>query len=115
MEVFFSYQIPKTKDETISFVSFFPFLETCSGVCVEDQFAGYCEAYLITSGLCETGTKCCISKDNYSGKLTDLRTPILQINETIPLITAELIALIKKPNATTKMSKPVSQLTENMA
>lgn len=53
------------------------FLETsCSGVCVPDHISNYCEAYLITPGLCKSGTKCCVSRDIYpDGAPVDLRIP----------------------------------------
>uniref|UniRef100_A0A1A9UG58 Peptidase S1 domain-containing protein n=1 Tax=Glossina austeni TaxID=7395 RepID=A0A1A9UG58_GLOAU len=38
----------------------------CNGVCVADRIAEYCEAYLVTSGLCKEGTKCCVSLDDYT-------------------------------------------------
>ncbi|KAH8303655.1 hypothetical protein KR018_009658 [Drosophila ironensis] len=42
----------------------------CTGVCVADRIAEYCEAYLTSDGLCKEGTKCCVSLDEYSnGKL----------------------------------------------
>lgn len=37
----------------------------CPGVCVTDRIADYCEAYLKTSNLCKSGTKCCVAKDQY--------------------------------------------------
>ena len=37
----------------------------CPGVCVADRIADYCEAYLKTPNLCKSGTKCCVSKDQY--------------------------------------------------
>ncbi|XP_002046313.3 protein masquerade [Drosophila virilis] len=50
----------KTEDEN----------KNCTGVCVADRIAEYCEAYLTSSGLCKEGTKCCVSLDEYSnGKL----------------------------------------------
>lgn len=49
---------------------------TCPGVCVADRIAEYCEAYLITSGLCKSGSKCCVSRDIYPDKVpADLRVP----------------------------------------
>lgn len=54
---------------------------TCQGVCVADRIAEYCEAYLITSGLCRTGSKCCVSRDIYPDKVPDdLRIPNIQMN-----------------------------------
>ncbi|EAT46741.2 AAEL002126-PA [Aedes aegypti] len=41
---------------------------TCPGVCVADRIAEYCEAYLMTPGLCKSGTKCCVSRDIYPDK-----------------------------------------------
>ncbi|KAH8376389.1 hypothetical protein KR200_002123 [Drosophila serrata] len=38
----------------------------CTGVCVADRIAEYCEAYLTSDGLCKEGTKCCVSLDEYS-------------------------------------------------
>ena len=37
----------------------------CPGVCVEDRIADYCEAYLKSPNLCESGSKCCVAKDQY--------------------------------------------------
>lgn len=52
---------------------------TCAGVCVADHIAEYCEAYLITPGLCKSGTKCCVSRDIYPDKVpADLRIPNTQ-------------------------------------
>lgn len=33
-----------------------------------DRIAEYCEAYLMTTGLCKSGTKCCVSRDIYPDK-----------------------------------------------
>lgn len=42
-----------------------------------DKIAEYCEAYLITPGLCKVATKCCVSRDIYPDKVpADLRVPI---------------------------------------
>lgn len=49
---------------------------SCPGVCVADRIAEYCEAYLITAGLCKSGSKCCVSRDIYPDKVpADLRVP----------------------------------------
>lgn len=41
-----------------------------------DRIAEYCEAYLVTDGLCKPGTKCCVTRDQYPDKLpADLRIP----------------------------------------
>ncbi|XP_053952471.1 protein masquerade [Anastrepha ludens] len=40
--------------------------QNCTGVCVADRIAEYCEAYLTTSGLCTAGTKCCVSLNDYA-------------------------------------------------
>lgn len=52
----------------------------CPGVCVADRIAEYCEAYLITGGLCKSGSKCCVSRDIYpADKMpADLRIPNAQ-------------------------------------
>lgn len=42
--------------------------KSCPGVCVADRIAEYCEGYLTTSGLCKSGSKCCVSRDIYPGK-----------------------------------------------
>ncbi|EDW79208.2 uncharacterized protein Dwil_GK10062 [Drosophila willistoni] len=62
----------------------------CTGVCVADRIAEYCEAYLTSDGLCKEGTKCCVSLDEYSnGKLPkDIYIPAkhmgnLKTNQTI--------------------------------
>lgn len=45
-----------------------------------DRIAEYCEAYLITGGLCKSGSKCCVSRDIYpADKIpADLRIPNTQ-------------------------------------
>lgn len=75
---------------------------------MENKFVGYCESYLITKSVCQADAKCCVSRDDYSGKKTDLRTPLRRFNESIPLNTAELISLINKTDAKVTTSKPVS-------
>lgn len=41
-----------------------------------NHIAEYCEAYLITNGLCKIGSKCCIPLDNNTDKSSpDLRIP----------------------------------------
>lgn len=47
--------------------------------------ADYCEAYLATNGLCNSGSKCCVSRDNYPDKVpADFRVPIqMHSNHTI--------------------------------
>lgn len=50
--------------------------KACPGVCVADRIAEYCEAYLTTSGLCKSGSKCCVSRDIYPDKPpADLHIP----------------------------------------
>lgn len=53
---------------------------TCTGVCVTDHIAEYCEAYFTTSGLCKSGSKCCVPLDAYKDKLpAELHIPNPQI------------------------------------
>lgn len=43
--------------------------------------AEYCEAYLITNGLCKSGMRCCVSRDNYPNKVPDdLRVPVIGVH-----------------------------------
>ncbi|XP_030380376.1 protein masquerade [Scaptodrosophila lebanonensis] len=71
---------PKVDDEN----------KNCTGVCVADRIAEYCEAYLTSNGLCKEGTKCCVSLDEYAnGKLPkDIYIPAkhmgnLKTNQTV--------------------------------
>ncbi|XP_039149313.1 protein masquerade isoform X2 [Drosophila simulans] len=58
----------------------------CTGVCVADRIAEYCEAYLTSDGLCKEGTKCCVSLDEYSnGKLPkDIYIPAKHMSNLKP-------------------------------
>lgn len=48
-----------------------------------DHIAEYCEAYLITSGLCKARSKCCVPRDSYPDKPpADLRIPNGHQNQT---------------------------------
>lgn len=56
-------------------------IEICPGVCVLDMFAEFCEAYLTTGGLCDTGSKCCVPPEKYSDQFpANLR--ILKVSST---------------------------------
>lgn len=46
-------------------------MDLCPGVCVVDQFAEYCEAWLTTVGMCETGLKCCVPPELYGDQIPD--------------------------------------------
>ncbi|XP_048507016.1 protein masquerade isoform X2 [Athalia rosae] len=39
--------------------------KTCSGICVAERIAEYCEAVLAVDGLCKEGLRCCVSRDIY--------------------------------------------------
>lgn len=53
----------------------------CAGVCVPNNLADYCEAYLITNGLCKSGMRCCVSRENYPDKIPDdLRVPMIRVH-----------------------------------
>lgn len=67
-------------------------------MCVADRIAEYCEAYLMTPGLCKSGTKCCVSRDIYPDKPpADLYVPTAHYDT--------------KVNKTTT-PKPYSKITE---
>lgn len=80
----------------------------CSGVCVADRIAEYCEAYLITSGLCKVGSKCCVPRDNYPDKLpADLRIPNGNNNQTMAKPTKPIISTTsnsQRPRPPVKMT-----------
>lgn len=60
---------------------------SCNGICVNDKIAEYCEAYLITEGLCRQGSKCCVTRDIYPDKVpADLRIPTsANRNQSMPM------------------------------
>lgn len=70
-----------------------------------DRIAEYCEAYLITPGLCKPATKCCVSRDIYPDKEpADLRVPtshLLQNRSSTP-----------RPNITSQYVR--EQVTETL-
>lgn len=79
-----------------------------------DHFAGYCEAYLISSGLCEPGSRCCVSREAPKKPVSDSRliTKNGQRNQTManPI---ELISMIINSNRSTSTVKPVSLLNSH--
>lgn len=78
-----------------------------------DQYANYCEAYLVSNELCEAGSRCCVSRDNpvKQQQLTQLAghrfIPKNGINQTLPVNPVQLISLIINSDRTST-SKPVS-------
>lgn len=57
----------------------------CSGVCVAEHLAEYCEAYFTTSGLCKSGSKCCVHPDGHADKMpADLYIPNSHKNNSMP-------------------------------
>ncbi|EDV95841.1 protein masquerade [Drosophila grimshawi] len=82
--------------------------KNCTGVCVADRIAEYCEAYLTSGGLCKEGTKCCVSLDEYSnGKLPkDIYIPAkhmsnLKGNQTLAKTTAPKTSSTTSSTSTT--------------
>ncbi|XP_001353036.4 protein masquerade [Drosophila pseudoobscura] len=75
---------PKDKDEATKISD--DVNKDCTGVCVADRIAEYCEAYLTSDGLCKEGTKCCVSLDEYSnGKLPkDIYIPAKHMSNLKP-------------------------------
>jgi Clip-domain serine protease homolog masquerade len=77
--------IETSKMKEPGFKEFFLPIATCPGVCVADRIAEYCEAYLKIPHLCQTGTKCCVSRDIYGDKKPppELQIPtVTESNET---------------------------------
>ncbi|GAB1859338.1 Trypsin-1 [Camponotus japonicus] len=40
-------------------------MKTCSGICMSERIADYCDAVLIIETLCKPGYKCCVSRDAF--------------------------------------------------
>lgn len=40
-------------------------MKTCSGICMAERIADYCDAVLIIETLCKPGYKCCVSRDAF--------------------------------------------------
>lgn len=38
---------------------------TCSGICMAERIADYCDAVLMIETLCKSGYKCCVSRDAF--------------------------------------------------
>ncbi|EFN81044.1 Plasma kallikrein [Harpegnathos saltator] len=38
-------------------------VKTCSGICMSERMANYCDAVLVIDTLCKSGFKCCVSRD----------------------------------------------------
>ncbi|XP_014470670.1 PREDICTED: serine proteinase stubble isoform X2 [Dinoponera quadriceps] len=39
--------------------------KTCSGICMSERIANYCDAVLVIDTLCKSGFKCCVSRDAF--------------------------------------------------
>ncbi|XP_076233939.1 trypsin-like serine protease domain-containing protein masquerade [Calliopsis andreniformis] len=40
-------------------------LKTCTGICMAERIADYCDAVLVIESLCKPGYKCCVSRDAF--------------------------------------------------
>ena len=40
-------------------------VRTCSGICMAERIADYCDAVLNVESLCKTGYRCCVSRDAF--------------------------------------------------
>ncbi|XP_044313974.1 LOW QUALITY PROTEIN: protein masquerade [Drosophila rhopaloa] len=85
----------------------------CTGVCVADRIAEYCEAYLTSDGLCKEGTKCCVSLDEYSnGKLPkDIYIPAKHMSNLKPNQTLSEKSAPSKSSSTTSTSSTTTTST----
>ncbi|KAH0947940.1 hypothetical protein HN011_001478 [Eciton burchellii] len=50
-------------------------MKTCSGICMAERIADYCDAILVIESLCKPGYKCCVSRDIFG----DSPPPELQV------------------------------------
>ncbi|XP_070524138.1 protein masquerade isoform X2 [Cardiocondyla obscurior] len=50
-------------------------MKTCSGICMAERIADYCDAVLVIDTLCKPGYKCCVSRDAFG----DTPPPELQV------------------------------------
>lgn len=78
----------------------------CPGVCVIDQFAEYCEAWLTTDGLCEIGLKCCVPPEKFGDQLP-AGLKILKNSNTVNLHQS-ISTSNHTINTSTTTTKPVS-------
>ncbi|XP_037720287.1 protein masquerade [Drosophila subpulchrella] len=85
----------------------------CTGVCVADRIAEYCEAYLTSDGLCKEGTKCCVSLDEYSnGKLPkDIYIPAKHMSNLKPNQTLSEKSAPSKSSSTSTSSTTTTSTT----
>ncbi|XP_017019555.1 protein masquerade [Drosophila kikkawai] len=85
----------------------------CTGVCVADRIAEYCEAYLTSDGLCKEGTKCCVSLDEYSnGKLPkDIYIPAKHMSNLKPNQTLSEKSAPAKSGSSTSTSSSTTTST----
>lgn len=82
--------------------------ETCVGECVPERFAEYCEAYFKTSGMCKSGSKCCVARDNYGDKLpADLHIPNGHKNQTLPSKPTKPVLLSTKNSHMQHSKQPI--------
>lgn len=83
---------------------------TCAGVCVADRIAEYCEAYLITSGLCKPGSKCCVSRDIYPDKMpADLRIPNTQMHNNQSMAMKPTKPILSTTSNSQRPKQPIKQ------
>ncbi|XP_011631223.1 protein masquerade [Pogonomyrmex barbatus] len=60
-----SFTSAKTTPESYNETSEKLSMKTCSGICMAERIADYCDAVLIIDTLCKPGYKCCVSRDAF--------------------------------------------------
>ncbi|XP_018399474.1 PREDICTED: serine proteinase stubble [Cyphomyrmex costatus] len=60
-----SFTSAKTTPESYNETSEKSSIKTCSGICMAERIADYCDAVLVIDTLCKPGYKCCVSRDAF--------------------------------------------------
>ncbi|XP_018304802.1 serine proteinase stubble [Mycetomoellerius zeteki] len=60
-----SFTSTKTTPESYNETSEKSSIKACSGICMAERIADYCDAVLVIDTLCKPGYKCCVSRDAF--------------------------------------------------
>ncbi|KYN23168.1 PREDICTED: serine proteinase stubble-like [Trachymyrmex cornetzi] len=60
-----SFTSTKTTPESYNETSDKSSIKACSGICMAERIADYCDAVLVIDTLCKPGYKCCVSRDAF--------------------------------------------------
>ncbi|XP_033331115.2 trypsin-like serine protease domain-containing protein masquerade isoform X1 [Megalopta genalis] len=97
--------------------------KACSGICMAERIADYCDAVLVIDTLCKPGLKCCVSRDAFGDSpppelLVIDRTNSSRFDEKTGISTLHKgpsSSTVARPNVSTSTSVATTALTTTVA